>query len=180
MSDPFRPESSSLIIREAQIAFLVIAVLVCVLIYVSFIRVSGRRFHFQQISKGAPVAENVADTPYPAQVLIEEEEGAVQKAFNTINALTHPSSNGTSEAKSSTANNPPKVTSFEALPVAELGVAATIPVVPMSSVAQANFIEPADKKMDDNPFGEVKPFTPLPKSSKRLPSKLEPAKLLAF
>ena len=182
MSDPFRANSNSQLIREAQIAFIVIGALLCVLVYVAFHRVSGRKFHFQQISRTAPVAENVADVPYPAQVLIEEEDHAIQKAFNTINALAHPQPDATPSSMPSTAENQaaPKVTSFEALPIAEIGVAAATPVVTMPSIAQANFIEPAaEKNADGAPFEKVKqlkPFAPLPKPDTPLPNKLSPIK----
>ena len=184
MSDPFRPDSRGQLIREAQLAFLVIAALLCVLGYVAFHRVSGRKFHFQQISKTAPVAENVADVPYPAQVLIKEEDDVVQKAYDTINSLTHPQPDASSGSEPSTVKKqtPPKVTSFEALPVAEISVAGTSPVAAMPSVAQTNFIEPvADKETDGDPFKKIKPskpFAPLPKPIKPVPSKPLPNKLV--
>ena len=188
MSDPFRANSNSQLIREAQIAFVVIGALLCVLVYVAFHRVSGRKYRFQQISKKAPVAENVADVPYPAQVLIEREEDAVQNAFDTVSALTDPQLDPNSAAKSSATEkqSTPKVTTFEALPVTELSTAAVAPVVAMPSVAQANFIDESasEKKLDDDdsfekvqsfePMKPFKPFTPLPKPTKPVPEKVSP------
>ena len=189
MRDPFRQNSSSQLIREAQIAFVVIAALLCVLVYVAFHRVSGRKFRFQQISKVAPVAENIADVPYPAEVLIDKEDKVIQDAFDTISALADPEADVSSAPSSSPTSGlssvetpaTPKVTTFEALPVAEISVAGASPVVPMPSVAQTNFVEPAaEKKPVDDPFEGIKPlkpfkpFVPLPKPEKLAPSKAIP------
>ena len=190
MRDPFRPDSSGQLIREAQIAFVVIGALLCVLVYVAFHRISGRKFHFKQIAQKVPVAENVADTPYPAEVLIEKNEKAVQNAFDAISALkaTAPQSDATS-ASTTQKRATPDVMTFEALPVTEISAAAASPVVTIPSVAQANFIdESADKKDADNlpseeikpfkPFPPLKPFVPLPKPNKPLPEKAEPIQSL--
>jgi len=90
MRDPFKQNTQSQLIREAQFAFIVIGLLLCVLVYVAFHRVSGRKFHFRQIAQSAPVAQQVDGVAYPAQAIIEHESKAIPQAFSGIQEMAQP------------------------------------------------------------------------------------------
>lgn len=175
MRDPFRPNSNSQLIREAQIAFVVIAALLCVLVYVAFHRMSGRKMHFRQIAQSAPVAQHIDDSAYPAQAMIDQEAQAVRQTLSTIKQLAEPGRSkievsplAVSDPKNFTP--PPQV--IETLPVNEAAVAAAIPVVPSPSVAQTTYIEsvatgglksPDATKDIVDPFENIRPTVPLVK-----------------
>jgi len=172
MRDPFRPNSNRQLIREAQIAFVVITALACVLAYLAFYRMTGRRFQFRQIAQTAPLAQHIDDTAYPAQTLLDQEAQIVQGTLNSIrNAVgssptNHPSNQKPSPpattlsrallphqqppAKSQKQLSPdlllPPTRPIETLPVEQAAIAASVPVVPTPSVAQAQFIAPTESK----------------------------------
>ena len=59
MADPFRPNSKSQLFREAQIGLSVVAILLVLLVYVAFYRITGRGRHLPDHVRDAPVANLV-------------------------------------------------------------------------------------------------------------------------
>ena len=59
MRDPFRPNSKSQLIREAQVGLTVVAILLSLFLYVAFYRITGRGRHLPEHVRNAPVAELV-------------------------------------------------------------------------------------------------------------------------
>ncbi|MDG1874196.1 MAG: LysM peptidoglycan-binding domain-containing protein [Mariniblastus sp.] len=59
MADPFRPNSKSQLIREAQIGLTVVAVLLVLLVYVAFNRISGRGRHLAGHFRDAPITKQI-------------------------------------------------------------------------------------------------------------------------
>ncbi len=53
--------------REAQFGLIVIGLLLCVLVYVAFYRLTGRSSRYDQIARDIPVAESIGGAPYQAQ-----------------------------------------------------------------------------------------------------------------
>ena len=66
MSDPFRPNDNRQLLREAQMGFVVIGLLLCVLVYVLFYRLTGRGQRYQEMARNIPVAQSVGADPYLA------------------------------------------------------------------------------------------------------------------
>ena len=66
MSDPFRPNDNRQLLREAQMGFVVIGLLLCVLVYVLFYRLTGRGQRYQEMARNIPVAQSVGADPYRA------------------------------------------------------------------------------------------------------------------
>ncbi len=57
MADPFRPDAKSQLLREAQIGLSVVAVLLAILVYVAFFRITGRGRQIPEHVLNAPVAK---------------------------------------------------------------------------------------------------------------------------
>jgi len=74
MQDPFRPNSNAQLMREAQIGFIVIGLLLCVLIYVAFYRLTNRSSRFDEISRNVAVAEPIDSDPYQAHSVVPIEQ----------------------------------------------------------------------------------------------------------
>ena len=165
MRDPFRPNNNTQLVREAQIAFVVIGLLLCVMVYVAFHRMTGRQMHFRQLAQGVPPAEHVDDTRYVAQAMIEKEAKIVDDTVDAIREAAAPKSITTEDSQITPrgfepsqqprplaafeTSKPPEVQTpavVETLPVEEAVVAATVPLVPVPAptVAQANFNGPVD------------------------------------
>jgi len=73
MQDPFRPNSNAQLMREAQMGFIVIGLLLCVLVYVAFYRLTNRSTRFDQMARNVAVAEPIDSDPYRAHSFIEIE-----------------------------------------------------------------------------------------------------------
>jgi len=183
MRDPFKQNTQSQLIREAQFAFIVIGLLLCVLVYVAFHRVSGRKFHFRQIAQSAPVAQQVDGVAYPAQAIIEHESKAIPQAFSGIQEMAQPKQMPVKQipVKQMPVTQVPNKVSAFSFPVKKLstppanivktqpvGNSFTVkeaPVVPKPEVAQANYTAPAPVKVVDDPFANIKPIVPVTKRS---------------
>jgi len=74
MQDPFRPNSNAQLMREAQIGFIVIGLLLCVLVYVAFYRLTNRSSRFDQMARNVPVAQSINSDPYEAHSVVQIEE----------------------------------------------------------------------------------------------------------
>ena len=59
MADPFRPDTKSQLLREAQIGLSIVAILLVLLVYVAFYRITGRGRHLPDHVRNAPIAELV-------------------------------------------------------------------------------------------------------------------------
>ncbi len=74
MQDPFRPNSNAQLMREAQIGLIVIGLLLCVLVYVAFYRLTNRSTRFDEIARNVAVAEPVDGDPYRAHAIVKTEQ----------------------------------------------------------------------------------------------------------
>ncbi len=74
MQDPFRPNSNAQLMREAQIGLIVVGLLLCVLVYVAFYRLTNRSSRFDEISRNVPVAEPIDSDPYQAKSVVKLEQ----------------------------------------------------------------------------------------------------------
>jgi nucleoid-associated protein YgaU len=74
MQDPFRPNSNAQLMREAQIGFIVVGLLLCVLVYVAFYRLTNRSSRFDDIARSVAVAQPVDGDPYQAKSIIQIEQ----------------------------------------------------------------------------------------------------------
>lgn len=74
MQDPFRPNSNAQLMREAQIGFIVVGLLLCVLVYVAFYRLTNRSSRFDEIARNVAVAEPIDSDPYQAHSAIQIEQ----------------------------------------------------------------------------------------------------------
>ena len=158
MRDPFRPNSDSQLIREAQIAFVVIMVLVGVLVYVAYHRVAGKKFHFRQMAKAAPLAQHINDTNYPAQAILDHEERVAHEKLSTTDSVAQPSETNQSKpankpvsTRSFSPSPKPPAPAIQTQPAAPSVRAATAPVIAIPRVAQAQFIEPPKSKLVFDP-----------------------------
>lgn len=79
MQDPFRPNSNAQLMREAQIGFLVVGLLLCVLVYVAFYRLTNRSSRFDEIARNVAVAEPVDSDPYQAHSFGQIEEKLTER-----------------------------------------------------------------------------------------------------
>ena len=59
MPDPFRPDAKSQLLREAQVGLSIVAILLALLVYVAFYRITGRGKHIPNHVRNAPVAQIV-------------------------------------------------------------------------------------------------------------------------
>ncbi len=59
MADPFRPDTKSQLLREAQVGLSIVAILLVLLVYVAFYRITGRGRHIPSHVQNAPVAQIV-------------------------------------------------------------------------------------------------------------------------
>ena len=59
MADPFRPNAKSQLLREAQVGLSIVAILLVLLVYVAFYRLTGRGRHIPNHVRNAPVAQVV-------------------------------------------------------------------------------------------------------------------------
>ena len=59
MADPFRPDTKSQLLREAQVGLSIVAILLVLLVYVAFYRITGRGRHIPNHVRNAPVAQIV-------------------------------------------------------------------------------------------------------------------------
>ncbi len=135
MRDPFRPNSNSQLIREAQFAFVVIVVLLGVLVYVAIHRVTGRRFHFNRIAQTAPLAQHINDNAYPAQSRhahkeLAHNELASQESPAMPQSVARPAPNQTHQTQ----------------PVAPTVSVTATPFPDTPIIARAQFIEPPKSK----------------------------------
>lgn len=188
MRDPFRPSSSKQLIREAQIAFLVIAALLCVLVYVALHRMSGRKLYFRQIAQTAPIAEHIDDIAYPAQAmravgdsLTGPKNGAIKGVNPPKRNFVWPQSNPPISRISPVVKFPrPLDKTPSPRPTGKTVSGSALAVGGAPLVAQANFIEPdankpkankpsfgtrslqfsAPEKSFDDPFENIKPTVP--------------------
>ncbi len=71
MSDPFRPNSRSQLVREAQIGLSVVAVVLALFLYVAFYKIMGRGQEFPDHVLRAPVAETVSPGASPREQALE-------------------------------------------------------------------------------------------------------------
>ena len=62
MADPFRSNSNSQLLREAQLGLSLIAVLLAILVYVAFYRITGRGHQVPEHVRNAPAAQTVSKT----------------------------------------------------------------------------------------------------------------------
>lgn len=74
MQDPFRPNSNAQLMREAQIGFIVVGLLLCVLVYVAFYRLTNRSSRFDEIARNVAVAEPIDSDPYQARSVVQIEQ----------------------------------------------------------------------------------------------------------
>lgn len=74
MQDPFKPNDHSQLMREAQMGFVVIGLLLCVLVYVAVFRMSGRGRRYRDVARAAPVATVSQGEAYPARTAMKVEE----------------------------------------------------------------------------------------------------------
>jgi hypothetical protein len=159
MRDPFRPNSDSRLVREAQFAFVVILVLLGVLIYVAFYRVAHKKFHFHQIAQSAPLAQNIEDNTYSAKT--PDATARIVEASKANQTNSSPgSASGSASSSSQTLRRPknPSPPANRPQPVAPVAqtinaavVIAPTPTPPRTSsassgvaaseVAQAQFVE---------------------------------------
>ena len=74
MKDPFQPNPKDQLIREAQVGFVIIGLLLCVLVYVALHRFAGRHQRYEELAQNAPVAKAIGPEPYYAETIIEHEQ----------------------------------------------------------------------------------------------------------
>jgi len=157
MRDPFRPNTDSQLVREAQFAFVVIVVLLCVLVYTAFHRVSGKKLHFRQISQTAPLALHVNDTSYPAQTLLDKESKFTQETIDNSKSIAKPNrAKRNRPASTTTILKAIEKQSKEKVVIASAAKRST------QSVAQAQFIAPAKSDTESQPRLQTKPTTNQP------------------
>ena len=82
MQDPFRPNSNAQLMREAQVGFIVIGLLLCVLIYVAFYRLTNRSSRFDEIARNVAVAEPIDSDPYQAHSVVQIEQKREERLAN--------------------------------------------------------------------------------------------------
>ena len=82
MQDPFRPNSNAQLMREAQVGFIVIGLLLCVLVYVAFFRLTNRSNRFDEMSRNVAVAEPIDSDPYQAHSVVQIEQTREQRLAN--------------------------------------------------------------------------------------------------
>lgn len=64
MRDPFRSNSKARLIREAQVGLTVVAILLTLLLYIAFYKITGRGRHLPEHVRNAPIAQTVwSDAP---------------------------------------------------------------------------------------------------------------------
>jgi nucleoid-associated protein YgaU len=68
MSDPFRTSSKNQLLREAQIGLSVVAVLLVILVYVAFYRITGRGREIPEHVRNAPIAQTAWPNAISPQV----------------------------------------------------------------------------------------------------------------
>jgi len=74
MQDPFRPNSNAQLMREAQAGLVVIGLLLCVLVYVAFYRLTNRSSRFDLMARNVPVAQPINSDPYEAHSVVQIEQ----------------------------------------------------------------------------------------------------------
>ena len=179
MKDPFRPNSNEQLIREAQIGFVIIALLLCVLVYVAFYRLSGRSHRYQEISQNIPMAQAVGDDPYYAHSIIEHEDYASEgknqrvpgeKLFEAIAELKPPTKTApstlTAPVNKLAMTDRPTVDAATADPT--FGIQGTFETPAVKSKTPRSFMEelPAPRSIGNSkpkPAGEsLRPLSQLP------------------
>ena len=79
MKDPFQPNPKDQLIREAQVGFVIIGLLLCVLVYVALHRFVGRQQRYEVLAQNVPVAEAIGAEPYYAETIIEHDQKVEQR-----------------------------------------------------------------------------------------------------
>ena len=83
MADPFRPDAKSQLLREAQVGLSIVAILLVLLVYVAFYRITGRGRHLPDHVRNAPVAELVWPGGTDDRVAVREIEMTAQEFRDT-------------------------------------------------------------------------------------------------
>ena len=85
MADPFRSNTKSQLFREAQIGLTVVALLLALLVYVAFYRITGRGRHLPDHVRNAPVAKTVSPSGFPTQQMSSQGQRNFggQASFNS-------------------------------------------------------------------------------------------------
>ena len=99
MQDPFRPNSNAQLMREAQVGFIVIGLLLCVLVYVAFYRLTNRSSRFDEIARNVAVAEPVDSDPYQAHSVVQIEQRRQERLASDKNRAFAASDKSTSMVK---------------------------------------------------------------------------------
>ncbi len=82
MQDPFRPNSNAQLLREAQAGFVVIGLLLCVLVYVAFYRLTNRSSRFDAMAQNVAVAQPVDGDPYLAHTVVKTAQNLEDRLAN--------------------------------------------------------------------------------------------------
>lgn len=79
MADPFRPDSKSQLLREAQVGLSIVAILLALLVYIAFYRITGQGRHIPEHVRNAPVAQLVWPGQQDNRVAVREIEMTPQE-----------------------------------------------------------------------------------------------------
>jgi len=159
MADPFRPDTKSQLLREAQIGLSIVAILLAVLVYVAFYRLTGRGQHIPDHVRDAPVAKLVwpHNSPQPGSNL--------QLSNQPIAKITPPPSfdvQPSSVATNFSATKPENVPASNSVytpPIRKSSMEETKTSRPAVPLVNPNFEPP---KKPDSQFASSKPISNFP------------------
>lgn len=117
MRDPFRPNSKSQLVREAQVGLSVVAILLSLFLYLAFYRITGRGRQIPEHIRNAPIAKSSstlgsshAELKSLLQKIAEKREATSSK-LGRLPAVDSPLDLGLSSIESAVGNRDP---SFQA------------------------------------------------------------------